>query len=318
MIFSAGGGFEQREYSFTALPYASVFFVFSIERDTLNSREVTLCDTHRPQLLFSATKWSLRMHDVTVLTLVPPDFDRLPKCLESVAWADQRLCVVDARAPEEAIEAARAYTDQVVVHPYENAAAQRNWALPQITTEWVLVLDADEWVSDALAEGIREIIQRDGGPEGYQIWRQSYFMGKLIRHCGWHRDYNLRLFRTAKGKYLDRRVHSKVIVDGEVGTIKLPMYHNTYRDFDEYFATMQRFTTWGAQDAYDRGKRSRLRDLIFRPGIRFLKMYLLDHGFLDGYHGAVLCGLSACSVFTKYAKLWKLHHDSTADQKSAL
>lgn len=250
------------------------------------------------------------MHDVTVLTLVPAQYDRLPKCLESVRWADNIFCVVDARAPEEAIGEARRFTDHVVVHEYENAAAQRNWALPQITTEWTLVLDADEWVSEPLADRIRNIIKTDGGGDGYHILRHSYFLGKLIRHCGWHRDYNLRLFRTEKGQYLDKRVHSRVIVDGPESSINEVMYHDTYRTFEEYFATMQRFTTWGAQDAFDRGKRARLTDLLLRPGIRFLKMYVLRRGFLDGYHGAVLCGLSAFSVFTKYAKLWKIRHDA--------
>lgn len=246
------------------------------------------------------------MHDVTVLTLVPVQCDRLPKCLESVRGADNVFCVVDARDTGAAEALAREHTDHVVVHEYENAAAQRNWALPQIKTEWTLVLDADEWVSPELAGRIREVVQTPGGPDGYDILRHSYFLGKLIRHCGWHHDYNLRLFRTEKGRYLDKRVHSRVVVEGPTDTINEVMYHDTYRTFEEYFATMQRFTTWGAQDAFDRGKRARLIDLLFRPGLRFLKMYVWRLGFLDGYHGIVLCGLSACSVFTKYAKLWNL------------
>jgi (heptosyl)LPS beta-1,4-glucosyltransferase len=249
------------------------------------------------------------MHDLTVLTLVPADCDRLPKCLESVGWANRLFCVVDARAPEEAAALSRKYTDAVVVHEYENAATQRNWALPQIDTEWTLVLDADEWVSDALAERIQKIITFTDSADGYQILRNSFFLGKLIRHCGWHHDYNLRLFRTGKGRYLDKRVHSKVVVDGTVEKIDEVMYHNTYRTFEEYFATMQRFTTWGAQDAFERGKKAHLHDLLLRPIQRFLKMYVFRRGFLDGYHGAVLCGLSAFSVFTKYAKLWKLGYD---------
>ena len=103
------------------------------------------------------------MHDVTVLTLVPADCDRLPRCLESVGWADDIFCVVDARDTGAAAELAQRYTDHVAVHAYENAAAQRNWALPQVTTEWTLVLDADEWVSDELAARIREIIRRPDG-----------------------------------------------------------------------------------------------------------------------------------------------------------
>ncbi len=251
---------------------------------------------------------------LTVLTLVPDACDRLPKCLESVAWADVRFCVVDARASEDTVALAERLAERTVVHEYVNAATQRNWALPQIDTEWTLVLDADEYVSPALAERIQAIIAAEDSADGYDILRHSFFLGKLIRHCGWHRDYNLRLFRTAKGRYLDRRVHSKVIVDGSVGTINEVMYHDTYRTFEEFFDTFQRFTTWGAQDAYDRGKRAGLHDILLRPVHRFLKMYVISRGFLDGYHGAVLCGLSAFSVFTKYAKLWYLHSVATPEK----
>lgn len=249
---------------------------------------------------------------ITVLTLVPNAGDRLPRCLESVSWADDIFCVVDPRTTDGSLEIARQHTDHVVVHEYVNAANQRNWAIPQIDTEWTLVLDADEWVSEALAARIREIIGTEGGPDGYDIKRMSYFFGKLIQHCGWHRDYNLRLFRTAKGRYLEQRVHSKVVVEGAAGRIDEVMYHDTYRNFDEFLTTSNRFTTWGAQDAYEKGKRARLIDLVLRPGQRFLKMYLFRLGFLDGYHGAVLCGLSAFSVFMKYAKLWNLERLSGA------
>lgn len=247
------------------------------------------------------------VNTITVLTLVPNNCDRLSKCLDSVRWADDLFCVVDGRASSETLDQVHALTPHVVVHEYVNAAAQRNWALPQITTEWTLVLDADEWVSEALAQRIRQIIADPSGCDGYEILRHSYFLGKLIRHCGWHRDYNLRLFRTAKGRYLDRRVHSKVVVEGTVGKIREVMYHDTYRTFEEFFDTFQRFTTWGAQDAFEQGKRTHPPDLLLRPLQRFLKMYVIRLGFLDGYHGLVLCGLSAFSVFTKYAKLWRLH-----------
>lgn len=244
--------------------------------------------------------------DITVLTLVPNAGDRLERCLESVRWADDIFCVVDPRTTDGSDEVARRFTGHVAVHEYVNAAAQRNWALPRITTEWTLVLDADEWVSPELAARIQRIVAGPVDKDGYEILRHSYFFGKLIRHCGWHRDYNVRLFRTRKGTYLDKRVHSKVAVEGSMGRIDEVMYHDTYRNFEEYFRTFQRFTTWGAQDAYDRGKRAGLIDLTLRPLLRFVKMYVIRQGFRDGYHGAVLCGLAAVSVFTKYAKLWHI------------
>lgn len=246
------------------------------------------------------------MSRLTVLILVPNAKDRLEKCLESAAWADDLFCVVDERTNDGSEDIARRYTQHVAVHPYENAAAQRNWALPQVESEWTLVLDADEWVSDELKAQIQEIVGGNAPHDGYWIKRNSYFFGKLIRHCGWHRDYNLRLFRTAKGRYLDKRVHSRVVVEGTEGWIHAPMFHDTYRTFEEYFTTFQRFTSWGAQDLHEKGRRASWADLVLRPPLRFFKMYVIRLGFLDGYHGAVLCGLAACSVFTKYAKLWHL------------
>ena len=246
------------------------------------------------------------MSTLTVLTLVPNAGDRLPKCLESVSWADDLFCVVDPNTNDGSDEVARSFTGHVVVHEYVNAAAQRNWALPQIDTEWTLVLDADEWVSPELADRIRGVLQDPASLDGYDILRHSYFLGKLIRHCGWHKDYNMRLFRTKKGRYLEKRVHSRVVVEGSTGRIDEVMYHDTYRDFDEYFRTNNRFTTWNALDAYEQGRRARFIDLTLRPIQRFVKMYCVRLGFLDGYHGLVLCGLSAFSVFLKYAKLWNL------------
>jgi len=248
---------------------------------------------------------------ITVLTLIPNAKDRIPRCLESVSWADDIFCVVDPKTNDGSEELVKQYTNHVVVHEYINAADQRNWAIPQITTEWTLVLDADEWLSPELTKKIQDIIKDPNSLDGYNIRRLSYFFGKLIKHCGWHKDYNLRLFRTQKGKYKKKRVHSHVVVEGTVGYIHEVMYHDTYRNFDEFLRTAHRFTTWGAEDAFEQGKRAHWYDLTLRPILRFIKMYFLKHGFLDGYHGLVLCGLSAFSVYLKYAKLWDLQRKKT-------
>lgn len=244
---------------------------------------------------------------LTVLTLVPNAGDRLARCLHSVRWAERRFCVVDPRTNDGSDAVAREYTDWVVAHEYKNAADQRNWALPQIETEWTLVLDADEWVTPELRARIERIMADSASADGFRVKRHSYFMGRLMQHCGWDRDYNVRLFRTRKGRYLEQRVHSKVIIEGRMGQIDEPMLHDTYRSFEEYFNTFHRFTRWGAEDLFERGKRPRYTDLTLRPMVKFLKMYVLRQGFRDGYHGAVLCMLGAFSVFMKYAHLWRLH-----------
>lgn len=258
----------------------------------------------------------LHVSSITVLTLVPNAASRLPRCLDSVGWADAIFCVVDTNTTDGSDAIARRYTEHVVFRDYEDAASQRNWAIPQITTEWTLVLDADEWVSPELAQRIQAIIHTPGGPDGYDIRRLSYFFGRLIKGCGWQKDYNLRLFRTRKGQYLKRRVHSRVVVDGAVDRILEPMYHDTYRDFEEYFATFQRFTSWGAMDLFDKGRQANLFDLLVRPPSRFINMFVFRAGFRDGYHGVVLCGLAMFSVFMKYAKLWNMNRLRRENSKS--
>jgi len=252
---------------------------------------------------------------ITVLTLIPNAGDRLRPCLDSVRWADRLFCVIDPNTSDGSEVLAHEYTDWAVEHEYVNKAAQCNWALPQIDTEWTLVLDADEQVTPELREAIQAILANPDSLDGYRIKRDSLFFGKRIRYCGWDRDYNLRLFRTQKGRYQDRRVHASVEVEGPVGRIDAPMLHDDKRNFDEYFATFQRFTTWAAEDLYEKGRPPRLRDIILRPPVRFFKMYVLRKGWRDGFHGAVLCGLAAFSVFTKYAKLWWLHEQRRLEHK---
>jgi glycosyltransferase involved in cell wall biosynthesis len=246
------------------------------------------------------------MSSLTVLILIPNAGDRLERCLKSVQWADDIFCVIDPNTSDGSDDVAREFTSHVLTHEYVNKADQCNWAIPQIETDWTLVLDADEWLSAELTERIKHIIADPASDDAYRIKRMSYFFGKLIHYCGWDRDYNVRLFRTKKGRYREQRVHATIDVDGTMGRIDAVMYHDDKRNFEEYFRTFQRFTTWAAQDLYDKGKRASLLDFTLRPVSRFIKMFILRRGFLDGYHGAVLCGLAAFSVFTKYAKLWNI------------
>lgn len=246
------------------------------------------------------------MSKITVLTLIPNAGDRLPRCLESVTWADDIFCVVDPDTNDGSDEVARRYTPHVVTHEFVDISTQRNWGIEQIDTEWTLILDADEWLSKELTDRIQRIIQDPNSKDLYYIRRFSYFLGKLIRHGGWDHDYNGRLFRTKKGRNTTSRAHPRIDIDGTVGRIHEPMYHDAYRSFPEFFRTFLRYSSWGARDAYEKGRHAGFVELMLRPLWRFVSMYFLRRGFLDGYHGLILAGLYAASVFVKYAKLWQM------------
>ena len=240
------------------------------------------------------------------LTVIVPTFneeDNLRDCLESVLWADD-IFVVDSFSTDHTLEIARQYTDHIVQHEYVNSATQKNWAIPQAKSDWVMVLDSDERVTPQLRERIQDVLTNGTEFDGFNIRRMTIFFGKLIRHCGWHRDYLVRLWRNGKGRYEDLEVHANVLVDGRVGRIHEYFLHNTYRSMDHYLTKFGRYTTWSANDLYKQGKKPSWNNLFWRPQWRFFRMFFLRFGFLDGKHGLILCALAAFSVFMKYAKLW--------------
>lgn len=242
---------------------------------------------------------------VTALITTLNEEHNIRDCLASVAWADEIL-LIDSGSTDNTLEIAGQFKPRVLEHEYENAAAQKNWAIPQARHDWVLIVDADERVSPELKIEIERILLR--GPEhpGYYIKRENYFFGRKVNHCGWQRDYVLRLFDRRKGRYEDKWVHADVQLDGKPGRIEQVLTHYTYRDWDEYFERFSRYTTWAARDLQEAGKSAGFFNLFVRPVVRFWKQYLWLGGLLDGRTGLILCMLSAFSVFTKYAKLWRM------------
>jgi glycosyltransferase involved in cell wall biosynthesis len=250
---------------------------------------------------------------LTVLVPTRNEEANLRDCLESVRWADE-LFVVDTFSTDRTADIAREFGARVVEHEYVNSAAQKNWAIPQAANDWVMVLDADERVPPELAAEIRALMQRPAAERAaaYSVRRRTFFFGREIRHCGWDTDSVIRLFDRRRARYPDLWVHADMTVDGPVAGLRGRLRHYTYASMDQYFEKFGRYTAWSARDLAARGRRATLFNLVGRPACRFLKMYFLRLGFLDGLPGAVLCGLAACSVFTKYARLWEMQRGGKA------
>jgi (heptosyl)LPS beta-1,4-glucosyltransferase len=230
--------------------------------------------------------------------------ERLRACLESVAWADE-IVVVDAESTDKTVSLAREFTDKVWVRPWPGFCLQKNFALEQATGRWVLSLDADERVTPDLAERIRAIVSDDGPADGYFIPRRNLFWGAWVRHGGLYPDYQLRLFRRGAGGFVERAVHESVDVTGRVDTVAEPLLHQSYRDLEDFVRRSNRYSTLAASDWLRRGRRVTMPDLIMKPLGRFLSMYIIRGGFLDGWRGLVLAILYAEYVFLRMAKAWE-------------
>ena len=241
---------------------------------------------------------------LSVVVVTRDEEERIRACLESVAWADE-LIVIDAESQDKTATIARELTDHVVVRPWPGYAAQKNVGLEMARGAWILSLDADEVVSPDLREEIEAVVQRDGPRDGYEVPRRNIFWGRWVRHGGLYPDWQLRLFRRGRGRFGERAVHESVCVDGEVGRLSGHLEHRSYRDVADFVARADRYAALAADDWLAQGRRVHAWDLAVRPLGRFLGMYVLGRGFLDGSRGFLLAVLYAYYVLIRSVKVWE-------------
>lgn len=240
------------------------------------------------------------MLSVTIITL--NEEKNLRKCLESVAFADE-VIILDSESQDRTLSIAREFTDKVFQEPWQGFARQKNLAQEKAQGPWILNIDADERVTPELKEEILSAIQKDPPYAGFKIPRKNFFCGQWIRHGGWYPNYQLRLYQKEAGSFAQREVHEQVVVKGPVGTLKAPLEHYTYDSISDYIKRMDRYSDLSARQYLQEGKKVSWPEILFRTKYTFLKMWILQKGFLDGAKGLVLAVLYSYYTFVKYAKL---------------
>ncbi|MCR4437614.1 MAG: glycosyltransferase family 2 protein [bacterium] len=243
---------------------------------------------------------------ISVVVITRDEEDNIEGCLESVQWADD-IVVVDAESRDRTVELCRKFTQRVFRRPWPGYAAQKAFAVAQARHEWVLSLDADERVSDALRAELATLIALRTECDGYYVPRLSSYLGKWIRRCGWYPGYQLRFFRKSKVGVAQSRVHEGFIVQGKVGYLRGELLHYSYRDLEENLQKLNRYSTL---EALDRAAQTRVRwyDFVLHPLSEFLRKFVALGGTLEGTHGFVLCAMSAFQKMALYMKIWQLQH----------
>jgi glycosyltransferase involved in cell wall biosynthesis len=234
-------------------------------------------------------------------------------CLDSLAFCDERI-VVDSGSDDDTVRIAREKGARVETHAFAGYGAQKSYALSLAQGEWVLSLDADERVNEALQAEIRHAIAR-GDADGYEMPRLSTFCGRAMRHSGWYPDYVLRLFRRSKSRFSDDIVHEHVICDGRVARLKEPLLHFPVTKLEDALSRMDRYSTAGAQALIASGKSVSFMSGIAHGLYTFVRTYILRAGFLDGREGFLLAVANAEGTYYRYMKAWLLIRSASKRQR---
>lgn len=216
--------------------------------------------------------------------------------------------VVDSGSTDATVEIARRHGARVIIRPFSGYRSQKQAAVDAAAHDWVLCLDADEWIDTDLRHSI--LAAREAGfPDvaGYRFARLSDYFGRALRHGNAYPDRVLRLFDRRRGGWRGQReVHERVTVDGPVANLTGDLRHAPYRSLAEQLAKTERYARMMAEHDHAKGKHASLAKLVLAPTWRFWRGYLLRGGFRDGWHGLVYAYVRANYVRQKTIMLWLL------------
>ncbi len=235
----------------------------------------------------------------TIITL--NEERNIPRAIESLRCCDE-IIVVDSGSTDRTIEIAEKLGARVWECPWLGYAGQKNFASEKASNDWILSLDADESLSEALEAEIWQI--KKSGPKchAYTMPRLAQYLGRWILHSGWYPDRKVRLFDRRRAKWVGDYVHESVVVDGDVGHLESNLLHFTCESLSEHLRTMDRYTTLAAEQIVDQRTVIAWHRLVFDPLWTFFSTYFLKLGFLDGVEGLCIAYMAAFYNFVKYAK----------------
>jgi glycosyltransferase involved in cell wall biosynthesis len=242
---------------------------------------------------------------VVIITL--NEQHNIGRCLSSVSKVADEIVVVDSGSTDGTEKICADAGAKFIYHPFEGHIEQKNFALSQAGSDYILALDADEALSEKLISSILEV-KINWEKDCYQFNRLTNYCGKWIRHGSWYPDKKFRLFRRTKSRWGGQNPHDHLVMDSDATTGYLTgdLLHYSYYSIADHINQVNIFSTIGAQSAFDAGRKAGILLILFSPVFKFIRDYFLLLGFLDGYYGFIICRISAHATFLKYAKLREL------------
>lgn len=229
----------------------------------------------------------------------------IEKCLMSVEKLADEIIVLDSGSTDNTIEICKQYTDQVFHTDWPGYGPQKRRAVEKATSEWILSLDDDEWLSTELQN---EIINTLKNPSAklYGFPRHNMYCGHWITHGSVGKDIAIRLFKRGIATFNKKIVHEGLITNEKPHYLKSPLYHNSYLSYEALLDRLNQYTSLSAEERFNAGKKTTFKKAVVSALWAFIKAYFIRAGFLDGKIGFVVALTSAESSFYRHIKLLHL------------
>lgn len=236
--------------------------------------------------------------------------NNIADCFTSIKNLAYEVVIVDGASTDRTREiAARLKAKVIKTTNKQMFHINKNIAIDNCQGDWILLLDADERVSNDLAGEIKSIIHASPKENAFWINRKNWFLGGFLTKGGAYPDSVIRLFRRGKGRLPEKSVHEQIIIDGEVGHLKNDILHIADPTFSRYLRRANRYTSQTAEEIKiqdpGRGVLTIVYFMIIKPIITFLKIYLRHKGYQDGFRGFVWALFSSAHHFYAYVKYWE-------------
>lgn len=242
-------------------------------------------------------------------------------CIDSVRELASEVIVIDNESTDKTAAIARrmgakVFTQENNPHKID---LQKNFGFEKAREDWVLSLDADERLTPQGTREILDEVSKDTKTAGYFIPRKNIIFGKWIKNSIWWPDYQLKLFRRGKGKFLSATVHLPISIKGETRHLAEPIVHHNYESISQFVNRMNNiYTEIEADQIISSGKKLSFMEAVKMPASDFLKTYFAQNGYKDGLHGLILSMLQAFYMFLVFAKVWERQGFYERDQKEVL